>query len=241
MPMSRRRPRSCSRMRPPAARRSAPARASGWRRRPGRGRRRLACRSGGRVIAVAGNAKTFWYLTRGTGIVALLLLTASIVLGVLTTSRWRTPRWPRFALSAVHRNLTLLTLVSSSCMSSPPCSTATRRSASSMRSSHSAPPTVRCGSGSERSRSTCCSRSLSRACCGLDSGTGFGGRSTGSRTPRGRWRWSMRSALAAMPEAASCCSQASVRSPSSPSPCWRASLSSPACNGPCRSRRHSPR
>jgi hypothetical protein len=63
------------------------------------------------VIAVAGNAKTFWYLTRGTGIVALLLLTASIVLGVLTTSRWRTPRWPRFALSAVHRNLTLLTLV----------------------------------------------------------------------------------------------------------------------------------
>ena len=63
------------------------------------------------MIAVAGNAKTFWYLTRGTGIVALLLLTASIVLGVLTTSRWRTPRWPRFALSAVHRNLTLLTLV----------------------------------------------------------------------------------------------------------------------------------
>lgn len=63
------------------------------------------------MIAVAGNAKTFWYLTRGTGIVALLLLTASIVLGVLTTSRWRTSRWPRFALSAVHRNLTLLTLV----------------------------------------------------------------------------------------------------------------------------------
>ncbi len=63
------------------------------------------------MIAVAGNAKTFWYLTRGTGIVALLLLTASVALGVLTTSRWRTPRWPRFALSAVHRNLTLLTLV----------------------------------------------------------------------------------------------------------------------------------
>ena len=40
-----------------------------------------------------------------------MLLTASIVLGVLTTARWRTPRWPRFALSAVHRNLTLLTLV----------------------------------------------------------------------------------------------------------------------------------
>jgi sulfoxide reductase heme-binding subunit YedZ len=63
------------------------------------------------VIAAAGNAKTFWYLTRGTGIVALLLLTASVALGVLTTARWRSPRWPRFALSAVHRNLTLLTIV----------------------------------------------------------------------------------------------------------------------------------
>ena len=63
------------------------------------------------MIAGVGNAKMFWYLTRGTGIVALLLLTASVVLGVLTTARWRTPRWPRFALSAIHRNLTLLTLV----------------------------------------------------------------------------------------------------------------------------------
>jgi sulfoxide reductase heme-binding subunit YedZ len=62
------------------------------------------------MIAAAGNAKVFWYLTRGTGIVALLLLTASVVLGVLTTARWRSPRWPRFALSAVHRNLTLLTI-----------------------------------------------------------------------------------------------------------------------------------
>ncbi len=63
------------------------------------------------MIAAAGNAKTFWYLTRGTGVVALLLLTASVALGVLTTSRWRTPRWPRFAVSAVHRNLTLLAVV----------------------------------------------------------------------------------------------------------------------------------
>ena len=62
------------------------------------------------MIAAAVNAKTLWYLTRGTGIVALLLLTASVALGVLTTSRWRSPRWPRFAVSAVHRNLTLLTI-----------------------------------------------------------------------------------------------------------------------------------
>ena len=37
------------------------------------------------ILAAASNAKTFWFVTRGTGVVALLLLTASLVLGVLTT------------------------------------------------------------------------------------------------------------------------------------------------------------
>jgi methionine sulfoxide reductase heme-binding subunit len=63
------------------------------------------------LIAAAGNAKTYWYLTRGTGTAALLLLTASVVLGVVTTARWRTPHWPRFAVSSLHRNLTLLSIV----------------------------------------------------------------------------------------------------------------------------------
>jgi Ferric reductase like transmembrane component len=51
--------------------------------------------------------KTYWYLTRGTGIVALLLLTCSVVLGVVLSVRGRTTRWPRFAVNALHRNLTL--------------------------------------------------------------------------------------------------------------------------------------
>ncbi len=55
--------------------------------------------------------KAYWYLTRGTGTVALLLLTASVALGVITTVRWRSPRWPRFALAGLHRNLTLLSIV----------------------------------------------------------------------------------------------------------------------------------
>ncbi len=55
--------------------------------------------------------KAFWYLTRGTGIVALLLLTVSVALGVLTTARWRSPRWPRFALGGLHKHLTLLSVV----------------------------------------------------------------------------------------------------------------------------------
>jgi DMSO/TMAO reductase YedYZ heme-binding membrane subunit len=62
------------------------------------------------LAATAGNAKTLWYLTRGTGIVALLLLTASVLLGVSSALRWRGERWPRFAVGDLHRNLTLLSI-----------------------------------------------------------------------------------------------------------------------------------
>jgi methionine sulfoxide reductase heme-binding subunit len=53
----------------------------------------------------------FWYLTRGAGVVALLLLTASTLVGALTAGRWRSERWPRFAVATIHRNVTLLALV----------------------------------------------------------------------------------------------------------------------------------
>ena len=55
-------------------------------------------------------ATTLWYVARGSGVVALLLLTSSVVLGVLTATRVRTDRWPRFAVASLHRNLTLLAL-----------------------------------------------------------------------------------------------------------------------------------
>lgn len=54
------------------------------------------------------NATELWYLTRGSGAVALVLLTASVSLGVLMALRLTSPRWPRFALGWVHRNLSLL-------------------------------------------------------------------------------------------------------------------------------------
>jgi len=62
------------------------------------------------IVAAAANTKVLWYLTRGLGVGALLLLTASIVLGVLTTVGWKSPRWPRFATAGLHRNLTLLAI-----------------------------------------------------------------------------------------------------------------------------------
>jgi methionine sulfoxide reductase heme-binding subunit len=52
-----------------------------------------------------------WYLTRSTGAVALLLLSAALALGVVDVRRWSTPRWPRFVVDSLHRNVSLLALV----------------------------------------------------------------------------------------------------------------------------------
>jgi methionine sulfoxide reductase heme-binding subunit len=53
----------------------------------------------------------YWYLARGTGAVALLLLTASVVLGVLGPLRFAAARWPRFAVDTLHRDISLLVMV----------------------------------------------------------------------------------------------------------------------------------
>jgi methionine sulfoxide reductase heme-binding subunit len=51
-----------------------------------------------------------WYLTRATGAVALLLLTGAVVLGVVDVRRFSSPRWPRFMVDALHRNVALLAM-----------------------------------------------------------------------------------------------------------------------------------
>ena len=52
-----------------------------------------------------------WYTTRATGLVALLLLTVSVLLGLLTAGRFSNQRWPRFLTQGLHRNVSLLVLV----------------------------------------------------------------------------------------------------------------------------------
>jgi hypothetical protein len=62
------------------------------------------------MLAAVGPS-AYWYLARGTGVVALLLLTASVVLGVLGSIRFAAaPRWPRFAIDSLHRDISLLVL-----------------------------------------------------------------------------------------------------------------------------------
>jgi methionine sulfoxide reductase heme-binding subunit len=62
-------------------------------------------------ILAASTKQALWFASRGTGVVCLLLLTASVLLGVITTVRFETRQWPRFVIEGLHRNISLLILV----------------------------------------------------------------------------------------------------------------------------------
>ncbi len=61
------------------------------------------------AILTAGSS--LWYLSRGSGVVTLLLLTLSLALGILTSMRWSAESTPRFVTGDLHRNVSLLSLV----------------------------------------------------------------------------------------------------------------------------------
>ncbi|HUY46661.1 MAG TPA: ferric reductase-like transmembrane domain-containing protein [Streptosporangiaceae bacterium] len=49
-----------------------------------------------------------WYASRATGVVSLLLLTGVVLLGILVNRQGRLPGLPRFVVTGLHRNLSLL-------------------------------------------------------------------------------------------------------------------------------------
>jgi methionine sulfoxide reductase heme-binding subunit len=63
------------------------------------------------LLASTLGPSTYWYLTRATGAVALLLLTIVVALGVADVRRFGTARWPRFVIDGLHRNVALLSVV----------------------------------------------------------------------------------------------------------------------------------
>jgi methionine sulfoxide reductase heme-binding subunit len=52
-----------------------------------------------------------WYLNRSTGVVLLVLLTLSVVLGILALGGRPAGRVPRFATQSLHRNVALLSVL----------------------------------------------------------------------------------------------------------------------------------
>ena len=63
------------------------------------------------LLAAASASSWFWYFGRATGLIALVLLTATIVLGVLGPLRISNAVWPRYAIRTLHRDLALLSIV----------------------------------------------------------------------------------------------------------------------------------
>ena len=87
---------------------AGPARAP---RRWGHHRRRLAARARRGSVAMSAHGPTaLWYVTRGAGAMTLVLLTASVVLGIVEWRGWQPAGAPRFAVASMHRTVGLLAL-----------------------------------------------------------------------------------------------------------------------------------
>jgi methionine sulfoxide reductase heme-binding subunit len=56
------------------------------------------------------NPQWLWFLSRGSGIVLLVLFTAAMVLGTATRLGWAPRHWPRFAAAELHRALALFSV-----------------------------------------------------------------------------------------------------------------------------------
>jgi sulfoxide reductase heme-binding subunit YedZ len=62
------------------------------------------------MTGAATGGSPLWYATRATGVIALLLLTATVLLGVSGIARIELPGLPRVVTAGLHRNLSLLVI-----------------------------------------------------------------------------------------------------------------------------------
>jgi hypothetical protein len=63
------------------------------------------------VLLASSGPSPLWYATRAAGTASLVLLTATVGLGIAAAGRYAPQRIARFEVSALHRNLSLMTLV----------------------------------------------------------------------------------------------------------------------------------
>jgi methionine sulfoxide reductase heme-binding subunit len=57
------------------------------------------------------SSPVLWYATRATGLVALVLLSLTMVLGIMTANRVGARWWPRFAQQDLHRRVSMVAVV----------------------------------------------------------------------------------------------------------------------------------
>ena len=59
------------------------------------------------TAAAAAGSQSLWFVSRGSGLVLLVLFSRVVVLGVATRTGSAPARWPRFAVAELHRTLSL--------------------------------------------------------------------------------------------------------------------------------------
>jgi len=57
------------------------------------------------VVALTQTPSPLWYFARASGFVSLILLTATVAVGLALSMRWRSARWPLFISDGLHRYL----------------------------------------------------------------------------------------------------------------------------------------
>jgi sulfoxide reductase heme-binding subunit YedZ len=60
------------------------------------------------LAAATSGPSPLWYATRATGVVALVLLTITVALGIAGVSRLESRQWPRVITAGLHKNISLL-------------------------------------------------------------------------------------------------------------------------------------
>lgn len=61
-------------------------------------------------MLLAADPSPYWYVTRGLGVSTLIVLTVTVVLGILTATRWSGERTAGFVAVDLHRNFSLLAM-----------------------------------------------------------------------------------------------------------------------------------
>lgn len=62
------------------------------------------------VLAAMTSTQGLWFLSRGSGLVLLLLFSVIVVIGAAVASGSTSRRWPRFAVAEMHRTLSLFAI-----------------------------------------------------------------------------------------------------------------------------------
>ena len=70
-----------------------------------------AAENGEHTVTTITQNTALWYASRATGVVSMLLLSLVVILGIMVNRQGRLPGLPSFAITGLHRSLSLLSVI----------------------------------------------------------------------------------------------------------------------------------